>query len=165
MAKLLRRFRRQPVEFVEEGAEAGGEYADRPQTAAAVAKASVMIAEAEAGPQPRGRLELRPAALIAVILVVALAVAAALGLLDQIPTDLVARWPWLLVILGVLATVVGLITSWSHAILGGPALAAVGLVALLDAATIPSVGLAIAGALLVALGLAVIVRGLTTLQT
>jgi hypothetical protein len=165
MAKLLRRFRRQPVEFVEEGAAVGSETADRSQTAAAVAEAPMMIAEAEAGPQPRGRLELRPAALIAVILVVALAVAAALGLLDQIPTDLVARWPWLLVILGALATVVGLITSWSHAILGGPALAAVGLVALLDTATISSVGLAVAGGLLVALGLAVIVRGLTTLQT
>ncbi len=99
------------------------------------------------------------------ILVVALAVAAALGLLDQIPTDHVARWPWLLVILGALATVVGLITSWSHAILGGPALAPGGLVALLATATLSEVGLAVAGGLLGAHGLAVIVRGLTTLQT
>jgi len=167
MVKLLRWFRRQPVEFVEEDtlAESGSEYGSQPRMVTLASGMPEAVGEPEAVSSSAGRLELRPVALAGIVLVVVLAVAAALGLLGQIPTDFVARWPWLLVILGALATVVGLITSWSHAILGGPALAAVGLVALLDPALIQSGSLAIAGAVLVALGLAVIVRGLTTLQT
>ncbi len=167
MAKLLRRFKRQPVEFVEGDAlvESGGEYGSQPKMVPPTSGMPETIEETEDGTSSAGRLAFRPAALVVVMLVVALAMASALGWLDELPADLVARWPWLLVALGVLAMVVGLITSWSHAILGGPALAAVGLVALLDPVLIQSGGLTIAGALLVAFGLAVIVRGLTTLQT
>lgn len=111
------------------------------------------------------RWVVRPAGLVVILLILAGLVAATGGLVAQLPPELVSQWPWLLIGVGALALVIGLVTAWPHGTLGGPALAAIGLAALMHQAGLGAGGMVLAGVLLVALGLGVGLRGLSMLRT
>lgn len=110
---------------------------------------------------PRMRIQVQYRRVLAIVLVLAAILVLAFNLLGDLPADLTARWPWLLIIVGVVALLAGLVMAWPHGTLGGPVLMAVGVVALLDQAFVPAASLMLSGAVMVALGLAVIIRGLT----
>ncbi len=114
----------------------------------------------EAEPLDQTRLVLRFRVLLLVVLVAAAAVLLAGGVFGQL-SGLLELWPWFLVLVGALWLLIGLVTAGATATLGGPVLVAVGLAALLDQQFVPSFAMAAAGAVLIALGAAVIVRGLT----
>ncbi len=108
--------------------------------------------------RPRVVVRFRMLVLLVLFVVAVLLLA---GGMTTISAEVVSRWPWLLVILGMLWLLVGLVTAWPHGTLGGPVVIAIGFVALLDQQLIASSAMTAAGAVMVALGLAVIVRGLT----
>lgn len=105
--------------------------------------------------------EVRPRVLLFILLLVVALALVALDIPAQIPAELLARWPWLLVIVGVLWLLVGLVTAWPHGTLGGPLVAAVGVTVLLEQQGVLSGPMTLGGVLLVTAGLAVTVRGLT----
>lgn len=156
-SRFTRRLRRQPEEFPdtqEAASVADGEAA-----------APIQYEEiATASDEPTGWV-IRPAGVIVVLLLVAGLVAAIGGLTAQLPAELVAQWPWLLIGIGVLALVIGLVTAWPHGTLGGPALAAIGLAALMQQAGLGAGAMILAGVLLIAVGLGVGLRGLSMLRT
>lgn len=158
---MRRRFRRRespPERFVSLDEEFDADLGDEASVAPDIPP---MLYEAEADSRPQTRLVPRYRALLLVLLLIAAGVLIAGGAVGQIPPDLVERWPWLLVVLGALGLLVGLVTAWPGATLGGPLLLGLGLVALLDQSAIASTTMALAGAALIALGVAVILRGLT----
>jgi hypothetical protein len=122
----------------------------------------MVMVNADAEEPSQTRLVLRYRVLLAVLLLGAAGILIAAGVTDQLPPDLVERWPWLLIVVGGLGLLAGLVTAWPGATLGGPLVLGVGLVALLDQENaLASTTMTLAGAALVALGLAVILRGLT----
>ncbi len=112
-------------------------------------------------PRPRTRMVVRVRLLVLVALLVAALAVTALNSTLPLPAELLARWPWLLVIGGVLWLLVGLVTAWPHGTLGGPVVIALGALGLLEQGAVFSSSMVVAGMLLIALGLAVILRGLT----
>ncbi len=125
-------------------------------------------AEADAGAddlqvlrRPRERLAARWRVLLVILLLTAVGVLALTGFMGQLPADVIAQWPWLLVVIGGLGLLIGVVTAWPYGTLGGPPVLAVGVVALLDRSLADSWPMTLAGALLLALGAAVILRGLT----
>ena len=112
-------------------------------------------------PRPRTRVVVRVRLLVLVALLVAALAVMALNITLPLPTELLARWPWLLMIGGVLWLLVGLVTAWPHGTLGGPVVIALGALGLLEQGVMSSGSMVVAGMTLIALGLAVILRGLT----
>ncbi len=107
------------------------------------------------------RTDLRPRVLLVILVIVAALASVALNITDQIPPDLLARWPWVFIIAGVLWLLVGLVTAWPHGTLGGPIVVAIGIAALLDQQQVLSGVMTFSGVVLIAAGLAVMLRGLT----
>jgi hypothetical protein len=103
--------------------------------------------------------------LIGIGLVIAAIVLLAGNVSGAIPPDLLDRWPWVLIVGGALWLLVGLVTGWAHGTLGGPLVASIGLVALLGQQEVVLNLMLVSGAVLVALGLGVIVRGVTMPRT
>jgi hypothetical protein len=83
----------------------------------------------------------------------------------SIPEDLVRRWPWLLVIIGVLGLLAGVITAWPYGTLGGPLIAIVGVMVLIRDQDIAANMMTAAGAALIAFGMGILLRGLTAPRT
>jgi hypothetical protein len=154
--RFTRRLRRQPEE---------PPGTQKPESVATEEAGAIQFEELTSEPEAPERWVVRPAGLIVILLIVAGLVAAIGGLTAQLPPELVAQWPWLLIGVGALALVIGLVTAWPHGTLGGPALAAIGLAALMQQAGLGAGGMVLAGVLLVALGLGVGLRGLSMLRT
>lgn len=157
-----RPFRRRRKPSVEVLSSLAREEVDESVVDAAEVPASVEpSASLETPRRPRERLVTRWRVLLVILLLVAVGVLALTGFPGQLPADVVAQWPWLLVVIGGLGLLVGVVTAWPYGTLGGPLLLAVGLVALPDQSLGDSWPMALAGALLLAFGAAVILRGLT----
>jgi hypothetical protein len=116
---------------------------------------------ADVRPRRAMRTEVRTRVLLVILVIVVALALVAFNVTDQIPSDLLARWPWVFVIAGVLWLLVGLVTAWPHGTLGGPLVVAVGIAALLDQEQVLSGVMTFSGVLLIAVGFAVILRGLT----
>lgn len=139
------------------------EEADEPMAvdAAEDSEADAVADDLKTSRRPRERLTTRWRVLLVILLLVAVGVLALTGFVGQLPADVGAQWPWLLAVIGGLGLLVGVVTAWPYGTLGGPPVLAVGLVALLDRSLADSWPMALAGALLLAFGAAVILRGLT----
>ncbi len=109
----------------------------------------------------RSRIAIRWPVLAVLIVVIAGLVFLAAGGAAGVPPEVLARWPWLLVIGGAVWLLVSLVTGWPRGALGGPLVIAIGLVALLQQQGFASNMMVIGGALMVALGAGVILRGFT----
>ena len=152
VSQFTRRLRRQPKEI--SGAEEPEIAATPPQ----------FEAPSSAESEDAARWVIQPVGLVVILLLVAGLAAALTGVTAQLPAEIVAQWPWLLIGVGALALIIGLVTAWPHGTLGGPALAAIGLAALMQQSGLGAGGMVLAGVLLVALGLGVGLRGLSMLR-
>lgn len=139
------------------------EEADEPMAvdAAENSEADASADDLKASRRPRERLATRWRVLLVILLLAVVGILALTGFPGQLPADVIAQWPWLLVVIGGLALLVGVVTAWPYGTLGGPPVLAIGLVTLLDRSLADSWPITLTGALLLALGAAVILRGLT----
>ena len=119
----------------------------------------------ETAPPVRWRFVVQPWPLIGVALLVAVLAAAALGLLDQLPAEVMANWPLGVAGLGVILLLVGLVTARPAGTLLGPVLAAVGAFALLPEPFAGSGLAGLVGLVIVALGVGILLRGVTMVRT
>lgn len=107
------------------------------------------------------RTEVRPGVLVLVVLLATVVIVTVTGVWQQLPSDVLAAWPWLLIGAGGLWLLIGVITAWAHGTLGGPLLAAIGAAALLEQSGALSGSMVIGGLGLIGLGIALLLRGLT----
>lgn len=107
----------------------------------------------------RVRIQIGPLLLIAILIVTVITLTGTVNV--DIPPDTLARWPMVFVVLGAIWFLSGIVTGLPHGTLGGPVLVAIGLLAMQE---LPGPSLEsdmLAGAVMIALGVAVLVRGLT----
>jgi len=114
--------------------------------------------------RPARRIRVRWGWLLGILALAAVALALSTDVSAWLPAEWLARWPLVVIGLGAVGLLAGMVASWGPGALGGPQLIALGGVGLLaQQGTAPN-WMVIGGAWLAALGVGLVVRGLTMIR-